>query len=156
VHDPSRAAVASLGWALVALVACGGPRATGPLADAAPAAASVAPAGAAARCPTEKLGFTQATGCTSDGYVELCIPRGDARLESKVRSLSRPARLMPGSSGRVGCSTATETLVVYPTPFHDPSVCTSRHGALTDAAWQELCALASLPEIRRIVPTWFE
>ncbi|WP_248360624.1 hypothetical protein [Anaeromyxobacter oryzae] len=108
-----------------------------------------------ARCATEKLRFTQATGCQNDGSVEFCVARGDATLEAKVRSIA-PSVRTGASRGRAGCDPAVETLYFYPTLPDDPSVCTSRHGAVTDRAWQELCRLASLSEIRRIVPTWYE
>lgn len=38
----------------------------------------------------------------------------------------------------------------------DVATCVAHHGALVDDAWDKLCRLAALPEVRAIVPTWYE
>lgn len=137
--------------ALVALLACG----TSPNGNAAGSTPGTPPAAASrvtAGCPAHKLTFTQATGCRNDGAVEFCVPKEAPAVHAEVKRIA-PSAAALASRGRAGCDTATETLFLYPT---DETVCTSRHGALTDAAWEELCRLAALPEIQRIVPTWYE
>lgn len=105
-----------------------------------------------AGCPTHKLAFTRETGCQNDGAVEFCVPKDASAVHAEVKRIAPSVSAM-ASRGRAGCDTATQTLFLY--PIHE-AACTSRHGALTDAAWNELCRLAALPEIRRIVPTWYE
>lgn len=105
-------------------------------------------------CPVAKLAFTQADGCRNDGYVELCVARADAALLAEVRRLAPSARTSEGR-GRAGCEQPREWLVLLPTPKDDPSACTT-DGALTTAAWDRVCRIASHPGVRRVVPTWFE
>lgn len=110
------------------------------------------PASASA-CPTHKLDFTQETGCRNDGSVEFCLSTGDEALLARVRKLA-PASLQAGASrGRVGCNVPEETLYFFPT---GDTECVSRHGALTPAAWDAICRIAELPEVRKIAPTWYE
>lgn len=108
---------------------------------------------AASACPTHKLDFTQETGCRNDGSVEFCLPTGDEALLARVRALA-PTSLQAGASrGRVGCDIPKETLYFFPT---GDTECVSRHGALTPAAWDALCRIAELPEVRKVAPTWYE
>lgn len=102
-------------------------------------------------CPVEKFAFTRETACRNDGSVEFCVPK-DPGVEARVRQLA-PAVEVNGGGGRAGCELETETLHFFPTPEER---CSARHGALNEDAWNELCAVAALPEIRRVVPTWFE
>ena len=146
MRRPSGSGVSSL--ALLALLACGTSR-TGTPAVAAP---DTAAARGTADCPTHKLAFTRETGCQNDGAVEFCVPKDAAAVHAEVKRIAPSVSAM-ASRGRAGCDTATETLFLYPT--HE-AVCTAHHGALTDTAWNELCQLAALPEVRRIVPTWYE
>ncbi|NVJ26863.1 MULTISPECIES: hypothetical protein [Myxococcus] len=108
---------------------------------------------AASACPTHKLDFTQETGCRNDGSVEFCLPTGDEALIARVRGFA-PTSLQAGASrGRVGCSIPEETLYFFAT---GDTECVSRHGALTPTAWDALCRIAELPEVRKIAPTWYE
>lgn len=102
-------------------------------------------------CPAEKLAFTRETSCRNDGSVEFCVPK-DARVEARLRELAPTVERHEGG-GRAGCDRVTQTLYLFPTP---PERCDARHGALKDDAWRELCAIADVPEIERVVPTWFE
>ena len=102
-----------------------------------------------AGCREDKLAFTRATGCENDGSVELCIA---PELAHAVELLAPTITCAPGG-GRAGCDPATQLLCLLPT---GPAECESRHGALTDEAWDTVCALTMLPAVARIVPTWFE
>ncbi|MCP3061230.1 hypothetical protein LXT21_20840 [Myxococcus sp. K38C18041901] len=103
-------------------------------------------------CPTAKLAFTREDGCRNDGAVELCLPAGDAELLARVQALAPGARAL-SSRGRAACDTASEVLVVLPLEEQD---CEARHGALRPAAWERLCRVAALPQVRALVPTWYE
>lgn len=107
----------------------------------------------ATACPTQKLSFTQETGCRNDGSVELCLPTGDAALLARVKAIAPTLHEAGASRGRAGCNVPEETLYFLPT---GEAECTARHGALTPAAWDTVCRLAELPEVHRLVPTWFE
>lgn len=102
-----------------------------------------------AGCQTDKLAFTQASGCANDGSVEFCAPPA---LVHAFATLAPTVRCVAGV-GRAGCDPATEQLCSFPT---DASTCTTVHGALTDAAWDTICGLTMLPEVTRIVPTILE
>jgi len=110
-----------------------------------------APAPAAA-CPTSELQFTKETGCLNDGSVEFCLPSGDEALLAEVRAIA-PTVEVGSSRGRAGCNLPAETLHFFPTSGAE---CVAHHGALVDAAWDKLCRIAALPEVREIVPTWYE
>lgn len=103
-------------------------------------------------CPTERLRFTQATGCLNDGSVEFCLPVGDDALLAQVLAIAPTVR-SAGGAGRAGCAAPTEQLYFLPTTGAD---CVAHHGAMTDRTWERVCRLAALPQIREIVPTWFE
>jgi hypothetical protein len=105
-----------------------------------------------ASCPAHKLSFTKENGCSNDGSVEFCLPAGDDALLARVRDIA-PTIQAGSSAGRAGCNIAAETLYFFPT---GEAECVARHGALVDAAWDRLCRLAALPEVRAIVPTWYE
>lgn len=102
-----------------------------------------------AGCRTDKLAFTQATGCANDGSVELCVP---PVMEHALKLLAPTITCVVGT-GRAGCDPATELLCSFPT---DASTCVATHGALTDAAWDTLCGISMLPDVTRIVPTILE
>ncbi|WP_240807992.1 hypothetical protein [Polyangium spumosum] len=103
-------------------------------------------------CPIDELAFTQATGCLNDGSVEFCLPSGDEALVARVREIA-PTIKAGSSAGRAGCDLPEETLYFFPT---GDAECVAHHGALVDAAWEKLCRIATLPEVRAIVPTWYE
>lgn len=106
----------------------------------------------AASCPTQKLAFTRDTGCANDGSVEFCLPTGDEALVARVRDIA-PTLLAGSSRGRASCDVPAETLYFFPT---GDAECAAPHGALEEAAWNKLCRIAALPEVRAIVPTWYE
>jgi hypothetical protein len=108
---------------------------------------------AAAPCPTHKLRFTKETGCRNDGSVEFCLPSGDDALVARARAIAPTIQAGPLQGGRAGCDIAAETWYAFPT---GEAECVERHGALVDAAWDRLCRLAALPEVQKIVPTWYE
>lgn len=111
--------------------------------------ASGDPAGA---CPTDKIAFTQAAGCSNDGSNEFCIPKGDAATRTKVQRIASTVTCSPGR-GRAGCDPDRQDLCFFPT---DASTCKSPHGALTETAWAQHCQLVTLPQVPRIVHTFFE
>jgi hypothetical protein len=88
----------------------------------------------------------------NDGSVEFCLPAGDDALLARVRDIA-PTIQAQSSSGRAGCDVPAETLYFFPT---GEAECVAHHGALEDAAWDKLCRIAALPEVRAIVPTWYE
>ncbi len=102
-------------------------------------------------CPTSKIAFTQAAGCLNDGSVEFCIPADDPAALASVRSVA-PGVTCARAGGRAGCNLDTEVLCFLDTA----GLCTADHNALTDEGWQTVCALAALPIVREIVPTWYE
>lgn len=104
-------------------------------------------------CLTDKLRFTQETACVNDGSVELCIANGDDATRDAVLAIAPTTVCQAGSAGRAGCDTTTDALCLVPI---DPSECTDRHGAMLEAAWSRICAIAALDAVREIVPTWFE
>ena len=148
-------------WALLALalalaLGCGDDTADAPVTGDAPATTDAtplddAPAGA---CPTAEIKFTQATGCVNDGAVEFCIPDGNARLVAQLEAYEMAISCAPGG-GRADClATPNLLLCFYPTRF--PQQCEAMHGAMTDPTWQDMCAIAALPEVTAIVPTILE
>lgn len=117
------------------------------------AEASAAPIAAPSTCATQKLSFQRNNGCVNDGSVELCIPSGDPEAEQAVHAIAKDVRCSQGSRGRIGCSEEREMLCLAPL---GPADCPQHHGALADAGWAKVCALAALPFVRRIEPTWYE
>ncbi|WAM24364.1 hypothetical protein [Myxococcus sp. NMCA1] len=111
------------------------------------------PPALAPACPAHKFAFTQKTGCRNDGSVEFCLPTGDDALLARVRELAPTLQVGGASRGRAGCDVPHETLYLFPT---GDTECDSRHGAITPSAWGTLCRVAEIPEVRKIVPTWFE
>jgi len=105
-----------------------------------------------ASCPVHKLGFSKETGCSNDGSVEFCLKTGDEALLTRVRDIA-PTIKAGSSRGRAGCDVPAETLYFFPTREAE---CAVPHGALADAAWGKVCRIAALPEVRAIVPTWYE
>lgn len=88
----------------------------------------------------------------NDGSVEFCLPTGDEELLARVREIA-PSIKAGASGGRAGCKVPAETLYFFPTAEAE---CVAPHGALVDSAWDALCRIAALPEVRGIVPTWYE
>lgn len=88
----------------------------------------------------------------NDGSVEFCLPTGNEELLARVREIA-PTIEAGSSRGRAGCDVPAETLYFFPTMDAE---CAGRHGALQDEAWDRLCRIAALPEVRAIVPTWYE
>jgi hypothetical protein len=100
----------------------------------------------------KKIAFTQKAGCLNDGYVEFCVGVEDAALQTKIEKLE-PNVVFLRAHGRAGCDLDTQRLGLYPTR---EAQCVTPHGALDDATWANLCAIASEPTIEKIVPTFFE
>jgi hypothetical protein len=152
-------------WLLpIVLTACAGTPSRPGETDTAPPATSAEPSepsggghaeppSPAAECPTAKLRFTHETGCLNDGSVEFCLPAGDDALLAQVLAIAPTVHSTGGGGGRAGCSAPTEQLYFLPTTGAD---CVVDHGAMTDKTWEQVCRIAALPEIREIVPTWFE
>ena len=101
-------------------------------------------------CEPAKLAFTQADGCQNDGSVEFCIPPS---LENAVKAIAPSLRCAPGG-GRANCDATTQLLCSFPTG--DAATCVTPKGALTDAAFRQICQLSTLPEIKQIVRTRLE
>ncbi len=105
----------------------------------------------ASSCPTEKIAFTQATGCQNDGSVEFCLPADDPAALDTVRQIA-PEVSCQQAGGRAHCDLNTQILCLVETR----GMCVAEYGALTDAGWQTVCDLAALPFVKQIVPTWYE
>ncbi len=106
-----------------------------------------------APCPEHELRFTQATGCRNDGSVEFCLGDADASEKASLLAIAPGLRCARGSSGRAGCDSEREALCLLEL---DESDCVARHGAMTHAAFERVCAIARLDAVRAIVPTWYE
>jgi hypothetical protein len=120
--------------------------------DLTPPPADLDPGGdLAIACRPDKMEFTRETGCQSDDSVEFCLSDGDADLLRRVKQAAPAVRCPQKGGGRARCDRNTELLCFYPTP--DPAC---MGGRLGEVEWGELCALSTFPEIRRIVPTFFE
>ena len=104
-------------------------------------------------CDMTKFAFTQDVGCVNDGWVEFCAEKTGAPVVTALRALAPEVQILEGTSGRAGCNEANEYLVSQPVREAD---CTHRYGALTDSAWNTLCALSQVPETKRFVPGFAE
>jgi hypothetical protein len=110
-----------------------------------------APAETPPLCPTDKIAFTQDTGCLNDGSVEFCILADDPAALAAVWDIEPDVTCMR-AGGRARCDTSTEILCLLPTRKQ----CPTYHDALPDSRWQTVCDLAALPAVRQIMPTWYE
>jgi hypothetical protein len=104
-------------------------------------------------CALEKLAMNQDSGCRNDGSVEFCIDAADAALLTAVRDINPDVACTTGTRGRAECDTDSEMYCAFPTGADQ---CVQRHGAMTDAAWTQLCEISLLDGIERIVATWYE
>lgn len=105
-----------------------------------------------ADCPAARIAFTQDEGCLNDGSFEFCIPADDPDAQAAVRVIA-PAAACVQASGRARCDPTTERLCLVSTQ----GMCQAQsRGAMTDEGWRTVCALASLPFVRAVVPTWYE
>lgn len=109
--------------------------------------------GDAHTCNTAEIAFSIESGCMNDGSVEFCLPAEDEAALEAARAITPSITCTEGSRGRAECDTAIERLCLVEVPT---SACVATHGALTPEAWQMMCALAALPEVRMIVPTFYE
>ncbi len=104
-------------------------------------------------CDMAKFSFTQESGCVNDGWVEFCAEKAGAPVVTSLRALAPDVSIVEGHIGRAGCNEATEYLVSQPIREGD---CMKRYGALTDSAWNTLCALSQVPETKHFVPGFAE
>ena len=104
-------------------------------------------------CDMAKFSFTQEVGCMNDGWVEFCAAKAGAPVTTASRAIAPDVTIVEGVAGHAGCNEATEYLVSQPLQTGD---CNRRYGALTDAAWNTLCALSQLPETEHFVPGFGE
>jgi hypothetical protein len=104
-------------------------------------------------CRTDKITFTQQTGCQNDGWVELCIPSDDAASLTAVHAAWSNASCSSGSLGRVECDPATQLLCFLQV---GADACVAQHGAMTDAAWQNICKVSTLDTVSKIAPGFAE
>jgi hypothetical protein len=102
-------------------------------------------------CPIEKIRFTKQTGCRNDGTVEFCLPANDERLRAAVKRIAPTIE----NKGRQRCDPDTELLFFLPVNAENGS-CVERWGAMTTRAWNQVCALARLPQIATIRHTIYE
>jgi len=144
-------------WALLAIaIGCGDDTTDAPVADA-PATTDATPLDDAppGACPTGEIRFTQAMGCLNDGNVEFCLPGGNAALIAQLTAIESAILCVSGSGGRAGCLDRPNLLLCfYPTSY--PEQCEARQGAMTDDTWQDMCAIAAMPEVTAIWPSFAE
>jgi hypothetical protein len=111
------------------------------------------PGDGAGACPTGKIGFTQQIGCREVGY-EFCIPSAAACSDCLAMTVAIvPDATYNGGMGRAGCDLTTQRLYLVPTD--NTNRCQTPGGAMTDAAWAQVCAVASLPFVPEVVFTIF-
>jgi hypothetical protein len=101
-------------------------------------------------CRTDKIEFSQQTGCANDNSVEFCLPAGDAAALAQVLAVDATVTCRQGSSGRAGC---TDQLCMLPVPAGQ---CPTQLDPMPDPLWQTVCQLAALDVVTRIVPTLYE
>jgi hypothetical protein len=104
-------------------------------------------------CDASKFSFTQQVGCANDGWVEFCAEKAGAPVVSQLRAISPDLSIYEGMIGHAGCNESTDYLVSQPLQASD---CMQQHGALTDAAWNTLCALSQVPQTKHFVPGFAE
>jgi hypothetical protein len=120
---------------------------SGPAVDGGVDSSTVAPG-----CRTDKIEFTQQTGCANDGSVEFCLPAPDAAALAQVLAVDATITCGRGSTGRVGCNTLTEQLCLLPT--NCPNAASA--DPMPDRSWQTVCQLAALDVVAKIAPTLYE
>jgi hypothetical protein len=109
--------------------------------------------GAAAACPESEISFSREEGCLNDGSVELCLPADADEALARARIIAPEITCTQGSRGRAQCDPHTQRLCLVPLASAD---CVAPHGALTEHAWLRVCALAAMPEVEQVVPTFYE
>lgn len=109
------------------------------------------PSPTALSCPTQKITFTQATGCLNDGSFEFCIPADDPAALKAVQQIAPGVNCIQ-AGGRAHCNLDTQRLCMVDTA----GMCTATHGAMNASGWQTVCAFAALPFVDKVVPTWYE
>ena len=102
------------------------------------------------RCPAEKINFTKETGCHNDGYVQFCAPDGNKRVRAAIKRVAPTAE----KRSERHCD-EKESLFFLPVEVELGS-CVERGGAMTDKAWNQVCALARLPQIAGFRQVRFE
>lgn len=106
----------------------------------------------ATSCRTDKIAFSQATGCKNDGAVEFCLPASDDGALAQVASIDSTIVCVQGVHGRAGCDLKVGQLCQLPIP----STRCSMEDPMPDALWLTVCRLAALDAVAKIVPTWYE
>lgn len=147
-----------LGMIAVLLAACGDEDCCK---DAWPDAASDGPSdgsdsldGTCAGGGRDKIKFSRAESCANDGSVEWCVPEDDTELRATLTAIEPAITCAPGG-GRARCNLTPGLLLCsYPTRY--PEECLAPHGEMKPEVWDDMCAIAALPAITEIVPTWFE
>ncbi len=104
-------------------------------------------------CATNEITFAKESGCQNDGSVEFCIRRGDNATLAAVREIASNVTCSRFGGGRARCDQASQQLCFYPTGAGE---CLATPGALNERAWGEICGIANLDAVTKIVPTWFE
>ena len=103
-------------------------------------------------CATDKIAFSMDTSCQNDGSYEFCIPNDAPDYVTTVTSIAPATTCGPGR-GRASCDPDSQHLCMV--DLQD--ACGPNHQPTEDfAAWRQACALADLPFIEMIVPTWYE
>jgi hypothetical protein len=102
-------------------------------------------------CRTEKIAFSQETGCRNDDAVEFCIPANDQVAEAQVKAIEPTLACNQSAGGRAQCGTSERLCMLsissQECPWGDP---------MPDALWRSVCQLAALDVVRNIVPTYYE
>jgi hypothetical protein len=138
----------------VSLCACWAPPAEVDAPSDSPRSTTIAPSDAPAEtpqivCDMSKFSFTKEAGCVNDGWVEFCAAKAGAPVLSALRGIAPDVSIAENEIGHAGCDESNDYLVSQPVRASD---CMSPLGALTDAAWNTLCALSQVPETKHFVP----
>jgi len=92
----------------------------------------------------------QGDGCHNDGYVQFCAPDGNKRVRAAIKRIAPTAE----KRSERHCD-EKESLFFLPVEV-DLGSCVERGGAMTDKAWNQVCALARLPQIAGFRQVRFE
>lgn len=104
-------------------------------------------------CKTQKIRFTQQTGCANDGSFEFCLPVGDSVAKEKILKIDRSISCELGPGGRAECHRESQQLCTFRIPVGQ---CTNWKSPLPEEVWKIVCQLAELEAVPMIVHTVLE
>jgi len=127
---------------LLAVAACDGSTAAVP--DAPPVPPDVADLTCAVG--RSKIVFDRAHGCENDGFVTVSLPTADTQGRAGIEAVRPPSDCNVYNDGTTACW----LVISWETD------CLSVRGAMTDAAWNDMCQLAAIDGVVTIAGFWAE